>query len=300
MVVMKLLSIFLFSVLFVFSVKSKEDFKGPFWWDFDPVNNREKSIVYLPRDYDPQKKYPLVISLHGFSGSAKIQNTIFDFRALTTKYQFILINPEGTKGPGGLRFWDATDFCCNFSNREVDDVEYIRHLIEGVSDEYSVEKERVYLFGHSNGGFLSYRVACDNPELIAGIASFSGTGWKDFSKCQGKEPVSILHLHGTKDFLIKYEGTAKFPGAEETVSDWVDKNNCGRGNFTTRKFRDLRPKNMKVPYLETSEKFWANCDKGTSVIFWSIKNGDHLITFNQRYLERLLDYLLSFRKYQNS
>jgi len=294
------LLITLVSLLISFSgqsfAKKLINFNGPHWHDFDFINKRGKSIVYLPEDYSPQKKYPLVVSLHGFGGSASIQNTLFDLRPFTTKMQFILIIPDGLKGAGGLRFWNATDFCCNYSNQEVDDVEYISDVIEGMSDEYSVDPKRIHLFGHSNGGFMSYRMACDRPEKIASLVSFAGVNWNDFSKCKGKAPIPVLHIHGTKDFLIKYRGTGKFPGAVKTVNQWASHNNCREDKTTTSTFNDLKPLNMKVPYLTTTEKVWTDCDKGATVKFWSVKDGDHVMTFNKEYLARLLKYLLKFKK----
>jgi len=276
--------------------KKGRKYNGPFWHDFDFINTRGKSIVYLPDDYDPKKKYPLVISLHGFGGSAGMQNTLFDFRPFTTTRQFILINPDGMKGVGGLRFWNATDFCCNYGNVDVDDVDYISDLIEGMSDEYSVDLKKVHIFGHSNGGFLAYRLACDIPHKIASLVSFAGVNWNDFSKCKGGEPIPVLHIHGTKDFLIKYPGTGKFPGAEKTVEQWVAHNNCAEQKVTSQTFNDLKPLNMKVPFLKTTEKAWTDCDNGSEVRFWSVKGGDHVISFNQEYLAKLLDHLLKFKK----
>ena len=276
--------------------KKGQKYNGPYWHDFDFINKRGKSIVYLPDDYDPKKKYPMVISLHGFGGSAGMQNTLFDFRPFATKKQFILILPDGLKGTGGLRFWNATDFCCNYGNQDVDDVEYMSDLIEGMSEEYSVDLKRVHLFGHSNGGFLSYRLACDMPGKIASLVSFAGVNWNDFSKCKGVEPIPVLHIHGTKDYLIKYSGSGKFPSAEKTVDQWLTHNNCSKEKVTSQTFKDLRPLNMKVPYLTTTEKVWSDCDNGAEVAFWSVKNGDHVMSFNQEYIVRLLDHLLKFKK----
>ena len=225
-----------------------------------------------------------------------MQNTLFDIRPFATKMQFILIIPDGLKGPAGIRFWNATDFCCNYNGSDVNDVEYLSDVIEGMSEEYSVDLKRVHLFGHSNGGFMSYRLACDMPEKIASLVSFAGVNWNDFSKCKGKEPIPVLHIHGTKDFLIKYPGTGKFPGAEKTVAQWVAHNNCKDRRPTISRFNDLRPLNMKVPYLTTTEKLWSDCDNGAEVAFWSVKDGGHLMTFNQEYLARLLKHLLKFKK----
>jgi poly(3-hydroxybutyrate) depolymerase len=102
-----------------------------------PVN------VYIPSSYDGKTPLPLVIMLHGYKSSA-------------------------------ANFWNASDACCNFYNSGVDDAGYLRALIEEIGRQFSVDRKRIYLIGHSNGGYMTYRMACEYADLIAGIAVWPG------------------------------------------------------------------------------------------------------------------------------
>jgi polyhydroxybutyrate depolymerase len=279
-----------------FSLAGGLSFRGPFWQDFDNVNQREKTLVYLPENYDKNKKYPLIISLHGLGASASLQNLIFDFRELTTEFQFILAVPNGLQGAAGLRFWNGTDFCCGENQKPVDDVQYVRDLIEGMAQEYSIDKNRIHLFGHSNGGFLSHRIACEAPELIASMASFAGATFKDPEKCEGREAVPVLQIHGTSDLIIQYNGSPGYPSARETVRQWTKINKCLMDKVVKKENQILKPRNMTVPTLNTTEETWESCDKGTKVALWTVDKGEHLTEPNKEYLVRVIKFLFQFSK----
>ena len=121
------------------------------------------------------------------------------FRPLAEARGFLYCYPDGTIDRWGNRFWNATDACCDFGNTGVDDAGYLRALIEEIARRFAVDRKRIYLVGHSNGGFMAYRMACQSADLIAGIASLAGTTFLDPSRCAPSEPVNILHIHGTAD-----------------------------------------------------------------------------------------------------
>ena len=97
------------------------------------------------------------------------------FRPLAEARGFLYCYPDGTIDRWGNRFWNATDACCDFGNTGVDDAGYLRGVIEEIARRFAVDRKRVYLIGHSNGGFMAYRMACQSADLIAGIASLAGT-----------------------------------------------------------------------------------------------------------------------------
>jgi polyhydroxybutyrate depolymerase len=293
---MKYKIFFLLLIIFNNSFASIENLNGPIREDFDSINEREKTIIYLPENYDKNKKYPLIISLHGLGASASLQNMIFDFRPLATEYKFILAVPNGLKGAAGLRFWNGTDFCCDFNQKQVDDVQYIKELIDGMAEEFSIDKNSVHLFGHSNGGFLSYRIACEAPELVASIASFAGATFKDPENCNGKNPVPVLQIHGTSDLIIQYNGSSAYPSARDTVNQWVRINNCLMNNVVKDNNNILKPKNMKIPNLKTLEETWESCENESKVSFWTVEKGEHLTEPNKEYLVRVIKFLLQFKK----
>src|SRR5207245_1696989 len=123
---------------------------------------------------------------------------------------------------------------------------------------------RVYVFGHSNGGFMAFRLACDHGDQIAAIASFAGEMWKDPSKCKGGAPVPVpvLQIQGTADGTVDYTGTASYPGAVATVSDWAKFDKCPPGVDKSHPPLDL---DASIPGPETSVQINKGCTQSTEV-----------------------------------
>ena len=111
----------------------------------------------------------------------------------------------------------------------VDDVAYLAGLIDAIKADYAVDDKRVYLFGHSNGGFMSYRMAHEHGGAIAAIASLAGAD-QSRSRPAPPEPVHVLQIHGTADTVIPYEGGSlrgeAVPGAKAGVENWAAHNGC--------------------------------------------------------------------------
>ena len=161
--------------------------------------------LFTPSSYRDDTPMPLVILLHGLGRSGEIVEAYFQLQPLAESRGFLYVHPDGTPHPAGDRFWDATDACCGLGST-ADDVTYLTSIIDQVSATRNVDPSRVYVMGHSNGGFMSYRMACDAAERIAAIASVAGATWADTSKCNPSEPVSVLQVHGTADVAVKYDG----------------------------------------------------------------------------------------------
>lgn len=179
---------------------------------------------YLPLGGATEEPMPLIVLLHGFSANAYWQNFYFGLNVETQKRGMMLITPDGTINPDDKNFWNATDSCCNYYQQDVDDVAYITSLIEEAQVYFHIDTDRIYLVGHSNGGYMSYRVACDRSELIAGIVSLAGTTWYDASDCGEPSPVSVLQVHGDWDAVILYEGKEKQVG--NPVAQWTPIGTC--------------------------------------------------------------------------
>ena len=187
--------------------------------------------VHVPSSYDAAAPAPLIVLLHGYTSSGAGQDTYMQVSALKDAYGFILVAPDGTREDGGNRprFWNASDACCNFRGSTVDDVAYLAGLIDAVKAEYAVDDKRVYLFGHSNGGFMSYRMAHEHGGTIAAIASLAGAD-QSRPRPAPPEPVHVLQIHGTADTAIPYErGSFRdeaVPGARDSVESWAAHNGC--------------------------------------------------------------------------
>ncbi len=256
--------------------------------DTSPLDVMDRpASVFVPDDYDAETAYPLVVLLHGYGADSRLQNYYFGTSDRVTDKQFVLVTPDGTKNPAGQRHWNAY-WCCDFYGENVDDVGYVTGLIEAAKERYNIDADRVYLIGHSNGGFMSYRMACD-VEQITAIASLAGSGPEQQVDCVGAGNTSILQIHGTLDDTISYEGSVgEYPGAEEMVRRWAERNGCdetptadGTGDYFTSPAGN-----------DTTREAWSNCDGG-SVALWTIEGGGHIPTPRDDFRDALLDYLLA-------
>ena len=206
--------------------------------------------------------------------------------------------PDGTLDSAGKRFWNATPACCNFYGSTVDDEAYIVSIIDSVSKSYSVDSKRIYIVGHSNGGFMTHRMACSHADLIAAIASFSGATYKDQANCTPSEPITVLQIWGTSDETISYDGGAlanPYPGAIETISDWAKLNKC---SSTLTKVKAKINLDATIPGAETTVSHYQWCGKKTTVELWSIVGGYHVPKLVPDFATKLVNFLLAHPKVQ--
>lgn len=253
------------------------------------IGGDRPAVVYAPSDYDPSKAWPLVILLHGYSANGFVQNIYLGLSGRTTQDGFILVVPDGTKDAQGNLFWNATDYCCDFYGVGVDDVSYVLSLIDEASAGYSIDAKRVYLVGHSNGGFMSYRMACEAPDRITALVSIAGATFKSESKCEGTGAVSVLQVHGTEDETIAFGGGLVYPGAEETVGRWVTKDGCDPSGIAG----DPLDIDDQVGGAETQVTRWQGCDAGTSVELWAMQGSTHIPGFSTAFAEKAMAFLLA-------
>jgi len=250
--------------------------------------------LYLPTDLDPGVDIPLVISLHGYTGNGNQHENYFNLRSRIDEDRFMLCVPNGTTDGQGSRFWNATDFCCDFENRNPDDSGYLRDLIETITATYSIDAGSIHVVGHSNGGFMAYRMACDHADLIASIASLAGATYANTSDCTPSEPVHALQIHGTADDVIRYAGQCIpfifcYPGAIESVETWAQYDGCSSVEENGTPI-DL---DGSIPGAETSRVILADgCDQHGSAELWRIEGGSHGPSFNGNFARELVAWLL--------
>ena len=185
------------------------------WFNPNPPDelgtDERPADVVLPEDYTVERTWPLVIMLHGYGANSVVQDSIFGLGNRVDSMGFLLLKPDGTVDTSGRQFWNAFTECCDFGNTGVDDVGYLASLIEQARETYPIS--HVAFVGHSNGGYMSYRMACDRPDLIDRIAPLAGTLSAIPSECTGTEAVRVLHMHGTEDNSVAYESTSVHNGA---------------------------------------------------------------------------------------
>jgi polyhydroxybutyrate depolymerase len=254
--------------------------------------------LHVPPSYSCDKAAPLVILLHGYSVNSSFQETYLGITAESNKRGFLYAHPDGTKDGMNNPFWNATDACCNFYGSKIDDSAYISKIITDVQAAYNVDAKRIYLIGHSNGGFMSYRMACEHGDQIAAIASLAGAMYQDVAKCPAADPVSVLQIHGTTDSVIAYNGGSlpnmvTFPSAATSVGDWVTFNKCEATADTSATPLDLE---STLAGNETTITSYTGCQSGTGVTLWTIPGGSHIPTFTANFIPGVLDFLYAHPK----
>jgi polyhydroxybutyrate depolymerase len=200
------------------------------------VNGIERQYqIYIPESYSPNQPVPLLLGLHGALGNADQFRRSSDFNHVAEKYGFIVVYPDGlgtTKY--NYHYWNSGHISGRVTE---DDVAFLYTLIAELKTQYAIDSQRIYMVGHSNGAMMTYRMAGEHPELFAAVASVSGTigthsdkETVEYINPVPKTPINIVHIHGTKDEMVLYEGgVAKgrdFYSVNETISFWLTANNC--------------------------------------------------------------------------
>src|SRR5262245_36815191 len=126
--------------------------------------------VIVPSSYKPGVPSPLLVMLHGYSINGQVEELFLQLAPVAEAKGFLYAHPDGTVDKDDKYFWNATDACCDKYMTGIDDSAYLSSVIEEIKAHYSVDPRRIYVTGHSNGGFMSYRMACDHADQIAAIA----------------------------------------------------------------------------------------------------------------------------------
>jgi len=205
-------------------------------------------------------------ALQGATESPEGVEQLSGMSAEADKEQFIAVYPRGT---GHLPTWNAGN-CCGYALQiHVDDVAFLRSLIEKLEQDYSVDPRRIFATGISNGAMMSYRLACELSDEIAAIAPVEGA---QNVPCHPSQPVSVIIFHGTADHLVPYNGgSAPFQigpkrsdtSVAEAVWFWVKENGC----------RDT-PTREETAALHTTK--YPGCALGRAVELYAIPGGHHM------------------------
>lgn len=232
------------------------------------VDNLQRTyIVHLPTTYTATKQYPLVFNLHGYTSDATQQMLYTQMNTTADANDFIVVYPNGVSN-----YWNAFNYGVN-------DIKFIDSLIEKLSRDYSIDRTSVYSCGMSNGGFMSYAVACNLSSKIAAVASVTGSlsSWSE-QHCLLAHKMPVMQIHGTADPIVNYQtgtisagqGGLTGAGIEACLQFWKDTNNCLLISDT-----------ILVPDINTSDSSTAqlirfrNCDDNSEVYFYKILNGGH-------------------------
>lgn len=247
--------------------------------------------VYVPTTYRPTEPMPLIFFLHGYGFTGAGYEESIRLTAYAEERGFLYVIPEGNLDANNAPYWNAFNTCCDFLNTGVDDSSYLRGLIEEATEVLNVDATRIHIIGHSNGGFMSYRMACDHADLIASFASISGAMSSDPADCTLSEPVSALQVHGTADQTILFAGGAfggpSYPSATGSAEIWAARVGC-QSNETEDFIWDL---DAATADLDTSVTRYDDCDQGGDAELWTVEGGGHVIAGTTDFFDNIFEFL---------
>jgi polyhydroxybutyrate depolymerase len=214
---------------------------------------------------------PVVLVLHGATESPEGVEHLSGMSAEADKKNFIAVYPRGTgrNNPARMPTWNSGN-CCGYAQmNHVDDVAFFRALLDKLEKDYAVDPKRIFVTGISNGGMMSFRLACELSDRIAAAAPVEGAQNVD---CRPSNPVSIIIFHGTADRLVPMEGgstpfqigpTRSDTPVADTVAFWVKEDGCA-----------VKPVHEETAQLHTDK--YASCKDGTAVELYAVQGGHHI------------------------
>jgi polyhydroxybutyrate depolymerase len=199
------------------------------------VNGESRDyLVHVPPQYHAENPIPMVLALHGGGGNMHIQANERFYHQISAadKYGYVVLFPNGySRLPGGkFATWNAGSCCGAAVKQRIDDVAVIRSMISDMQQRANIDPKRIFVEGMSNGGMMSYRLACELSGTISAIAAVAGTD--NTANCQPSSPVAILHIHALDDDHVPFQGgvgqksmaDVSFNSVPATIQRWVQLN----------------------------------------------------------------------------
>ena len=226
--------------------------------------------LYVPAIYTRTTgAVPLLLNLHGYSSNAFEQENYGDFRPLADTANFLVVHPNGTFDGANYRNWNT------FGPRGtgVDDVAFLSALIDTLASRYRIDLNRVYSTGMSNGGFMSYELACQLGNRVAAIASVTGSMTASrLAGCTSGRPVPVMEIHGTVDGPVPYTGGGilQFVAIPTLLNSWIQRNGCNPTPVVTA-VPDINPNDG----CTAERSVWSGGRNGSVVEHYRIIGGGH-------------------------
>ena len=241
-------------ILTSFGCDESKEIEGP---------EEREYILYKP--VGVKNNSPLVFVLHGYTSSAEAIQWYSGMNEIADEYGFVVCYPQGTQDNNGIRHWNA-----QLKISSTDDIKYLSDLAQTLQNTHDLDPTRTFVCGMSNGGFMSYTLACEAPEVFKAIASVTGTmSGQAWENCDPSKPVPVLQISGIDDEVVPIDGSMNLVGGwggaphmDEIIEFWSTQNNCTS--------RDT------VNFSESTDAYYhQNCLEEHEVWYYKIKNWGH-------------------------
>jgi polyhydroxybutyrate depolymerase len=236
--------------------------------------------VHVPLAYDSSTSLPLVIVIHGAFDNAKGIEKISGFSQIADRENFIVLYPEGIGIFGYLQHWNAGHCCGKAADDKIDDSEYLAKAIWDVSNRLSIDQNRIYMVGFSNGGMMTYRFAAEHTEMLAAAApiaaSIGGRANADTTEWlipKPNKPLPILIIHGMDDDDVPFgggiskhrKGERTYFSVEDSVKFWIEANGCKDEPAFSSSFNGA-----------VQVQKWGNCKNSSPAVLCKIDGWGHV------------------------
>jgi polyhydroxybutyrate depolymerase len=222
-----------------------------------------------------------VLNFHGGGGNARAHQEYVRMDALADREHFLVVYPDGSgRMPGKLLTWNAGTCCGMAAATQVDDVGFVRALLDDLAARQPYDPARVYATGHSNGAMMSYRLAAELSERIAAVAPVAGS--MVLARFAPGRPVPILHIHSVDDPRALYAGglgppfpmtssRVLHPPVEERLAEWARVNGCKAGPEPVERREWTSPAGSTH---SATLYAWSGC--GAETLLWKLTGAGHV------------------------
>lgn len=220
-------------------------------------------LLYVPKSHDPAKPTPLVISLHGGSMWPAAQREVDRWDRVADAQGFIVVYPSGVSGRGP-RVWRASG-----GPGSTRDVRFISELIDTLRASYNIDSTRVYANGLSNGGGMSFVLACTLSSRIAAVGVVSAAIFLPWSGCTDHRAVPMIVIQGTADRAVPYHGGTSWvaPDVFPSIPIWTARSAVRNG---------CRPTPVEsVIATDVTRIEYPNCVGTAAVVLYRVEGGGH-------------------------
>ena len=246
----------------------------PQLYDFSYDGDNRQYYLYTPDSLEAGAA--LIFVFHGYSGSAAGIMGYSDLNSLADQNGFVVCYPQGLIDDWDYRFWNVGyEF---HSNETHDDVGFVKALAYYLQVQYQLSSYNTYSTGMSNGGDMSYLLACQASDVFRAVAPVAGCmmTWI-YDSCAPANPMPVFEIHGTDDDVTWWEGADEifndgwgpWESVDTTFNFWTQLNGCTGSTIDT------------LPDINTSDSSYVISHKNTNgvnnneVWLYEVVNGGH-------------------------
>ena len=225
-------------------------------------------ILHVPSSYDASSSEPvgLVVVFHGngmcasnftSAESAASMDAIGDAQNVLIAYAQGLVRSKGAAefDPSNSESTDLAE----------SDLAYVDAILADIQEDYTLDSERIYAAGYSNGGMMTYGLACHRGDVFQSFGILSGIMLTD-TTCNPEHTPSIVHFHGTSDFSIPLDGSGNFPAVSDTINFWLGHNGISADTVETTSLNNG----------SVTRDAYTGGTNNSAVVLYTIQDGEHI------------------------